>query len=153
MEIILLEKIHRLGGIGDRVKVKSGYGRNWLLPKAKAVLATPENLVEFEARRAELEQAEAELRNKALARAETFKDLVVSIGARTADEGKLFGSVGVQDIVAAIKAAGIEVEKSEVHLPNGSIRQLGEYEVAVHLHSDVEAQVKVVVVSDQQLPL
>lgn len=148
MEVILLEKIHRLGAIGDRVKVKSGYGRNWLLPKSKAVLATPENLIEFEARRAELEKAEAEVRDKATARAAAFKDRVITISAKTADEGKLFGSIGVLDIVAAVQAAGVEVEKSEVHLPEGPIRQLGEYEIAIHLHSDVTAAVKVIVVSE-----
>ena len=135
MEVILLEKIHRLGAIGDRVKVKSGYGRNWLLPKAKAVLATPDNLVEFEARRAELEKVEADLRNKAALRAEAFKDLIVTIRVKTADEGKLFGSIGVPDILAAVQAAGVGIEKSEVHLPEGPIRQLGEYDVAIHFHS------------------
>ena len=148
MEVILLEKIHRLGAIGDRVIVKSGYGRNWLLPKSKAVLATSENLVEFEARRAELEKAEAEVRNKAALRAEAFKDLIITISAKTADEGKLFGSIGVSDIVAAVQAAGVEIEKSEVHLLEGPIRQLGEYEVAIHLHSDIATAVKVIVVSE-----
>jgi len=148
MEVILLEKIYRLGAIGDRVKVKSGYGRNWLLPKSKAVLATPENLVEFEARRAELEKAEADVRNKAALRAEAFKDRVITISAKTADEGKLFGSIGVSDVVAAIQAAGVEIEKSEVHLPEGPIRQLGEYEIAIHLHSDIATAVKVIVVSE-----
>lgn len=148
MEVILLEKIHRLGAIGDRVKVKSGYGRNWLLPKAKAILATPENLIEFEARRAELEKAEAEVRNKAVLRAEAFKDLMVTISAKTADEGKLFGSIGVPDIVTALRAAGVDVEKSEVHLSEGPIRQLGEYDIAIHLHSDVKTGVKVIVISE-----
>lgn len=147
MEVILLERVHRLGGIGVRVNVKAGYARNWLLPKAKAILATPENLVEFEARRAELEKAEASVRDEANARAEAFKDLMVTINAKTADEGRLFGSVGINDIVSAIKAAGIAVEKSEVHLPAGPIKQLGEHEVTVHLHSEVVTTVKIMVVS------
>ncbi len=147
MEMILLEKIHRLGGSGSRVKVKDGYGRNFLLPKGKAVLATPDNLVEFEAMRAELEKAEAEVRNKAIARGEGFKDLVITIQAKTADEGKLFGSIGISDIILAMQAAGVEVERSEVLLP-APIRQLGEHEVAVHLHSDVVPVIKVIVVSE-----
>lgn len=148
MEVILLEKIHRLGGIGDKVKVKNGYGRNWLLPKAKAVLATPENLLAFEARRAELEKAEAEIRNKALARSEALKDLMLTITAKTADEGKLFGSVGVSDIVSAARIVGVDLEKGEVHLPDGPIRHLGEYDVAIHLHTDVVAVIKITVVSE-----
>ena len=150
MEVILLERAHRLGGIGDRVKVKSGYGRNWLLPKGKAVLATPENIIQFEAKREELKKAEAEVLNKATERAQAFKDLMLIIRAKTADEGgKLFGSIGVQDIVSAAQVVGVAIEKSEVHLPEGPIRQLGEYEVAIHLHSDLITVIKIMVVSEQ----
>lgn len=148
MEVILLERTHRLGGIGDRVKVKSGYGRNWLLPKGKAVLATPENIIQFEAKREELKKAEAEVLHKATERAQAFKDLMLIVRAKTADEGKLFGSIGVQDIVSAAQAAGLAIEKSEVHLPEGPIRQLGEYEVSIHLHSELKTVIKVMVVAE-----
>lgn len=149
MEVVLLAKVAGLGRIGDRVKVKGGYGRNFLLPKGLAVLATPENVIKFEERRAQLEQAEAEVRNKAIARSEAFKDLVITLSAKTADEGRLFGSVGVSDVIAGLASVGVEVQKNEVHLPEGlPIRQLGEYEVSIHLHSEVTAVIKVVVISE-----
>ncbi|HDP88652.1 MAG TPA: 50S ribosomal protein L9 [Thioalkalivibrio sp.] len=151
MEVILLEKIENLGGLGDKVKVRAGYARNYLIPQAKAKYATAENVAEFEARRAELEKAAAE----ALAAAETRKakvdGLEVTITAASGSEGKLFGSVGTQDIADAITAAaGVEVEKREVRMPEGPVRQAGEYEFEVHLHSDVDALVKVIVDGEEQ---
>ena len=145
MEVILLEKIANLGNLGDKVNVKAGYGRN-LLPQGKATAATPANIAEFEARRAELEKL---LPRKASAetRAAQLAELEVTITATAGDEGKLFGSIGTADIADALTASGVEVAKSEVRLPNGTIRQTGEYDVAVHLHTDVEATVKLIVVA------
>ena len=147
MEVILLEKVANLGNLGDKVKVKSGYGRNYLLPQRKATAATPANIAEFEARRAELEKAAAERKASAEARAAQLAELEVTITATAGDEGKLFGSIGTADIADALTASGVEVAKSEVRLPNGTIRQVGEYDVAVHLHSDVEATVKLIVIA------
>ncbi|MCB1668007.1 MAG: 50S ribosomal protein L9 [Pseudomonadales bacterium] len=149
MEIILLEKVGKLGNIGDKVNVKSGYGRNYLIPQGKAVFATAANVVEFEARRAELEAAAAEQKGQAEARAAKLAGLAaLTIEANAGAEGKLFGSVGVRDIADAITAAGVEVEKSEVKLPEGPIHDLGEYEVDIQLHSEVTQAVKILVVSD-----
>lgn len=145
MEVILLEKIANLGGLGDKVTVKAGFGRNYLLPQGKATAATAENIALFEARRAELEKAAAEKLAAAQARAEKLNGLEVNIVAKAGDEGKLFGSVGTQDIADAINAAGVEVVKSEVRLPEGTIRQAGEYEIAVQLHTEVDAVVKLIV--------
>jgi large subunit ribosomal protein L9 len=147
MEVILLEKIANLGNLGDKVNVKSGYGRNFLLPQRKATAATAENIAAFELRRAELEKAAAEKKASAEARAAQLNELQVSISAVAGDEGKLFGSIGTTDIAEAIAAAGVAVEKSEVRMPNGTIRHLGEFDINVHLHTDVEATVKVVVVA------
>ena len=147
MEIILLEKIANLGNLGDKVNVKAGYGRNFLLPQGKATVASAENVAVFEARRAELEQLAAEKKAYAESRAAELAELEVTITATAGDEGKLFGSIGTHDIADALTASGVEVAKSEVRLPNGTIRQVGEYDVAVHLHSDVEATVRVVVVA------
>ncbi|HEY6610567.1 50S ribosomal protein L9 [compost metagenome] len=147
MEIILLEKIANLGNLGDKVNVKAGYGRNFLLPQGKATVASAENVAAFEARRAELEQLAAEKKAYAESRAAELAELEVTITATAGDEGKLFGSIGTHDIADALTASGVEVAKSEVRLPNGTIRQVGEYDVAVHLHSDVEATVRVVVVA------
>ena len=147
MEVILLEKIANLGNLGDKVNVKSGYGRNFLLPQRKATAATAENIAAFEVRRVELEKAAAEKRAVAEARAAQLAELQITISAVAGDEGKLFGSIGTHDIADAITAAGVEVEKSEVRMPNGTIRHLGEFDVDVHLHSDVEATVKVIVVA------
>ena len=145
MEVILLEKIENLGGLGDKVKVRAGYARNFLIPQAKAKYATAENVAEFEARRAELEKAAAE------ARKAKIDGLEVTITAAAGGEGKLFGSVGTQDIAEAISAAaGVEVEKREVRMPEGPVRAAGEYEFEVHLHSDVDALVKVIVVGEEQ---
>ncbi|MBD7978682.1 MULTISPECIES: 50S ribosomal protein L9 [Pseudomonas] len=146
MEVILLEKIANLGNLGDKVNVRSGYGRNYLLPQGKATAATAENVATFEARRAELEKLAAEKKASAEARAAQLNELEVTITATAGDEGKLFGSIGTADIADALTASGVEVAKAEVRLPNGTIRQTGEYDVAVHLHTDVEASVRLVVI-------
>lgn len=147
MEVILLEKVANLGNLGDKVSVKSGYGRNYLLPQRKATAATAANIAAFEERRADLEKAAADRKASAESRAAQLAELEVTITATAGDEGKLFGSIGTHDIADALTASGVEVAKSEVRLPNGTIRQVGEYDVAVHLHSDVEATVKVVVIA------
>jgi large subunit ribosomal protein L9 len=147
MEIILLEKIANLGNLGDKVNVKAGYGRNYLLPQRKATAATAANVAAFEVRRAELEKAAAEKIACAQSRAAQLAELEVTITATAGDEGKLFGSIGTHDIADALTASGVEVAKSEVRLPNGTIRATGEYDVAVHLHTDVEATVRVIVVA------
>ncbi len=148
MEVILLEKVANLGNLGDKVTVKSGYGRNYLLPQGKATAATPENVAEFEARRAELERLAAEKQGAAEARAAQLSELVVTITANVGEEGKLFGSIGTQDIADALTASGIEVAKSEVRLPEGSIRQTGEYDIKLQLHSEVVAEVKLIVAGE-----
>lgn len=153
MDIILLEKVENLGEIGDRVKVRSGYGRNFLLPKGKATLATPENVAIFEERRAELERKQAEEVAGAQARAENISGLSLRIAANAGPEGKLFGSLGTIDIADACTAAGTPVERSEVRLPDGPLRTLGEHEVEIHLQSDVNVTIRVDVVSDGEPPV
>lgn len=148
MEIILLEKIANLGILGDRVKVKSGYARNFLIPKGKATEATSANLARFEARRAELERVAAEALARAKARAEQLAELIVTLSVKTGSEGRLFGSVGPADIADAVSAAGIELQKQEVRLPTGSIRQIGEYDVDLHLHGEVKTQIRVNVIAE-----
>lgn len=148
MEVILLEKVENLGTIGDQVNVKAGYGRNFLLPQGKATLATPENIAIFEKRRAELEAKEAEEVAAAKARAEKLDGMVLEIAAHAGEEGKLFGSVGTVDIAEASTAAGNEIERSEVRLPDGPLRVIGEHEVEIHLHSDVNVIIKVNVVAE-----
>ncbi|WP_043319659.1 50S ribosomal protein L9 [Microbulbifer sp. HZ11] len=145
MEVILLDKVGKLGNVGDRVEVKAGFGRNFLLPTGKAVLANAANVAEFEAKRAELEAAAAAKVSEAESRAAKLADLVVTIAANAGDEGKLFGSIGTRDIAEAITAAGVEVAKAEVKLPEGALREVGEYDVDVQLHADVISTVKVVV--------
>lgn len=148
MEVILLETVGNLGGLGDKVDVKPGYGRNYLIPQGKAVPATAGNIAEFEARRAELERAAAEAEAAARGRAESLEALdVIRIGAQAGEEGKLFGSVGTRDIAAAISAAGCEVDKSEVRLPDGALRETGDYSIALQLHPDVMAEVNISVVA------
>jgi len=147
MEVILLQKVANLGNIGDKVKVKPGYGRNFLLPSGKAALATAANLKKFEERRAELEKAAADSLTSARTRAKQLEDFKLDLRAKAGTEGKLFGSIGTADIADALTGAGLEVAKSEVRLPNGTIRQTGEYEVALHLHTDVEASIRLVVVA------
>jgi large subunit ribosomal protein L9 len=148
MEIILLEKIANLGALGDRVKVKSGYARNFLIPKGKATEATAANLARFEARRAELERIAAEALARARARAEQLAELIVTLSVKTGSEGRLFGSVSPADIAGAVSAAGIDLQKQEVRLPAGSIRQVGEYDVDLHLHGEVKAQIRVNVIAE-----
>jgi large subunit ribosomal protein L9 len=148
MEVILLEKVGKLGGLGDKVTVKSGFGRNFLVPYGKAVPANAANIAEFEARRAELEKAAAEKLAGAQARAEELNDKAVTITSKAGDEGKLFGSIGVRDVADAVSAAGVELGKSEVRLPEGPIRDIGEYDVTIQLHSDVTATIKLSVVSE-----
>lgn len=149
MEVILLEKIRNLGALGDKVKVKSGYGRNFLIPQGKAVFATANNTVKFEARRAELEKAAGEAVSAAEVRRQSLAALAtVVVPAKAGDEGKLFGSIGTRDIADAITQAGVEVQKSEVLLPMGVLRQIGEYEVEIELHSDVNAMIKINIVSE-----
>lgn len=150
MEVILLEKVDRLGGLGDLVNVKAGFARNFLLPSGKAMVATKENIADIEARRAELEKQEAAILAAAEARAESIAKLEVSITAKSGTEGKLFGSVGNVDIADAITAAGVKVEKREVRLPEGPIRMAGEYEISIHLHADVDAIAKVTVLADEE---
>ncbi len=148
MDVILLEKVENLGNIGDQVSVKAGYGRNFLLPQGKATLATPENIEIFEKRRAELEAKQAEEVAAATARAAKLEGLVLTITANVGEEGKLFGSVGTVDIAEASTAAGAEIERSEVRLPEGPLRETGEHEVEIHLHSDVNVMIKVNIVGD-----
>jgi large subunit ribosomal protein L9 len=150
MEVILLEKVQNLGELGELVKVRSGYARNFLVPKGKAKFATPENLAEFEQRRAELEQKAAEALAEAEALREKFAALEINLGAKVGSEGKLFGSVGAAEIADAVTAAGIEIERRQVRLPEGPLRQVGEYEVGIHLHTDVDATVTVNVVAEAE---
>lgn len=148
MEIILLEKIANLGVLGDRVKVKSGYARNFLIPKGKATLANSANIARFEARRAELEQVAAQALATSKARAEQLAELIVTLSVKTGSEGRLFGSVGAGDIADAVSAAGIELQKHEVRLATGPIRQIGEYDVDLHLHNEVKTQIRVNVIAE-----
>lgn len=148
MQVILLDKIGNLGGLGDQVNVKSGYARNFLIPQGKAVMATKDNVAMFETRRAELEAKVAEQLAAAEARAEKVNALEgVSIASKAGDEGKLFGSIGTRDIADAITAAGVEVAKSEVRLPEGALRNIGEFEVSIQLHSEVFATAKIAIVA------
>ena len=149
MDVILLEKVGKLGNIGDKVAVKPGYGRNFLIPQGKALPANEKNLAEFEARRAELEAAAAEKTSEAQARADKLAELdVVTITAKSGDEGKLFGSIGTRDIADAITAAGVEVAKAEVKLPEGALREVGEFDIDLQLHTEVFQTVKVAVVAE-----
>ncbi len=145
MEVILLEKVANLGALGDKVKVKAGFGRNFLVPFGKAVPATKANVAEFEARRAELEKAAAEKLSTAQKRAEELDEIELTLTAKAGDEGKLFGSIGTRDLAEAISATGMEVAKSEVRLPTGPIRTIGEFDIALQLHPEVAATVKVFV--------
>ena len=145
MEVILLDKVGKLGNVGDRVDVKAGFGRNFLLPTGKAIAATAANIAEFEAKRAELEATAAAKIGAAEERAAKLSEVSVTITANAGDEGKLFGSIGTRDIADAITAAGVEVAKAEVKLPEGALREVGEYDVDVQLHSDVITTVKVVI--------
>ena len=148
MNVILLESVENLGSIGDLVKVKPGYGRNYLLPQGKAALATPENIKAIEARRAELEKAEAEELAKAKERSKAFDNLEVVIQANAGSEGKLFGSVGPIDIVDALANVQVEVERAEIRMPEGPIQELGEFPIGIHLHAEVDAEILVRVVGE-----
>lgn len=148
MEVILLEKIKNLGALGTKVSVKSGYGRNFLIPQGKAVPATVRNVAEFEARRAELERKAGEAQAAAQLRADRIGALAVVIAAKAGDEGKLFGSVGTRDIAEAVTKLGEAVDKSEVRLPNGALRNTGDFDINLQLHDEVTVTLKVTVVSE-----
>ena len=149
MEVILLQKIANLGNIGDRVKVKPGFGRNYLLPGGKATLATPENIAKFETRRAELEAKAATELASARERAAALEGFTLSITAKAGTEGKLFGSIGTSDIAEACAKAGHAIERSEVRLPNGPIRTVGEHTISLHLHSDIDVPVVLTIVAEE----
>lgn len=148
MDVILLEKVENLGNIGDQVSVKSGYGRNFLLPKGKATIATAENIAVFEARRAELEAKQAGELSAANTRAEKLQGLELSLTANVGAEGKLFGSIGTVDIADAATAAGVEILRSEVRLPDGPLRTVGTHDVEIHLHTDLNVFIKVEVIGE-----
>lgn len=148
MKLILLQKVTNLGGLGDLVDVKPGYGRNFLVPTGKAVPANADNIAAFEAKRAEYEAKAQAVTDEANARAAKLEGASVTIGSHASAEGKLYGSVGPRDIAEAFSAAGLPVNKSEVILGEGAFRQVGEYDVIIKLHADVEAAVKVVVQAD-----
>ena len=151
MDVILLEKIHKLGDLGEQVKVKSGFGRNFLIPSGKAVSATPENIAKFEATRADLERQQQESLVVANQRAEKLNNLAVSIKRKAGAEGKLYGSIGTVDIVDAItEQEDVELVKQEIRMPDGPIRNLGEYELTVQLHADVSTQIMVNVISEEE---
>ena len=146
MEVILLEKVGKLGGIGDRANVKAGYGRNYLIPQGKAIFATEANLAEFETRRAGLEAAAATKMEKAQLRADKLVEIdSITITAMAGDEGKLFGSVGTREIEEAVNGAGAEITKSEINMPEGAIRHIGEFSVEIQLHTDVTQSITIVV--------
>jgi large subunit ribosomal protein L9 len=149
MEVILLQKVANLGNIGDRVKVRSGFGRNFLLPQGKATLATPENIARFEARRAELEHLAREHLVSAEERAAAMKDFKLTLHAKAGTEGKLFGSIGTSDIAEACTRAGFRVERSEVRLPAGPLRMLGEHAITLHLHADIDVPLQVTIVAEE----
>lgn len=149
MEVILLTKVDNLGDLGDKVKVRPGHARNFLIPSGKAKFATAANLAEFEARRAELEKTAAESLASAEARKAELNGTTISITAKSVGEGKLFGSVGMVDIVNALNEAGKSVEKKEVRLPDGAFHHAGEYQVDVHLHTDVNATITLEIIGEE----
>ena len=150
MEVILLERIHNLGNLGDQVRVKSGYGRNFLIPSGKAVSATPENVRKFESRRAELEQTQSEALEKAKARAELLNKVSITLARKAGPEGQLFGSVGTVDISEAVTQTGVTLAKHEVRLPHGPFRVVGDHAVDIHLHADVEAKIRLNIVAEEE---
>jgi len=150
MDVILLEKVANLGNLGDRVAVKSGYARNFLLPKGKATLATAANVTRFEARRAELEKAANDQLSGANARKAKFEGFRLQLTAKAGSEGKLFGSIGTSDIAEAATKAGQELQRSEVRLPNGPLRTVGDHVVVVHLHTDIDVELPVTISSEDQ---
>ena len=149
MDVILLQKVANLGNIGDRVKVRSGFGRNFLLPQGKATLATAENVARFEERRAELERAAREHLSSAEERAVAMKDFKLTVRAKAGTEGKLFGSIGTSDIAEAVTREGFKIERSEVRLPSGPLRMLGEHTVNLHLHADIDVPLHVTIVAEE----
>lgn len=148
MDVILLERVPNLGDLGEKVKVRAGYARNYLMPQGRAIAATAANVAAFEKRRAELEARQAETRKVAEARAASLEGLVVSLARKAGEEGRLFGSVGTSDIAEAVSALGIPIEKQEVRLPSGPLRQVGDHDIAVHLQADVDVTVKVQIVAE-----
>ena len=148
MDVILLDKVANLGNLGDRVKVRSGYARNFLLPKGKATLATSANVARFEARRSELEKAANDALSAGQARAAKFEGFKLAITAKAGSEGKLFGSIGTADIAEAASKAGQQLERSEVRLPNGPLRTVGEHVVGVHLHTDINIDLPIVIAAE-----
>ena len=149
MEVILLAKIDNLGDLGEKVKVRPGYARNYLVPSGKAKFATKENVAEFEARRAELEKIASESLARAEARKADLDGFKITVTAKTSSEGKLFGSIGTGDILEALQKAGKEIEKKEIRLPSGVFRHTGEYQVDIHLHTDVDATVHLEVIAEE----
>jgi len=149
MEVILLQKVANLGNIGDRVKVKSGFGRNYLLPEGKATLATPVNVAKFEERRAELEKAAREHLQSATERQAALQDFRLTVRAKAGTEGKLFGSIGTADLSEALNRENFKIQRSEVRLPNGPLRTVGDHVITLHLHADVDVQVPVTIVAEE----
>jgi len=149
MDVILLQKVANLGNIGDRVKVRSGYGRNFLLPGGKATLATPDNVARFEARREELERAAREHLSSAEERAVALKDFKLVITSKAGTEGKLFGSIGTSDIAEALGKQGFKIERSEVRMPNGPLRMVGDHSIGLHLHADIDVPLAVSIVAEE----
>lgn len=150
MEVILLEKIHKLGELGDKVRVRAGHGRNFLIPQKRAVPATQENVEKFESQRAELEKAQNDALASAQARLTAMAELTVTITAKAGTEGKLYGSIGTAEIAGAVSETGNTLEKREVQLPDGALREIGEHQVTVRLHTDAETTVTVVIVADEE---
>jgi large subunit ribosomal protein L9 len=149
MEVILLEKVRNLGKLGDQVKVRAGFGRNFLIPQGKAVIANDKNKAAFEARRSELEKHHADDLAKSQARAEKMSGATVQILAKAGEEGKLFGSIGTADIAEAMSQAGFPLERAEIHLPTGPLKQIGDFEIPVSLHAEVNLSIHVSVVAEK----
>jgi large subunit ribosomal protein L9 len=149
MDVILLQKVANLGNIGDRVKVKSGFGRNYLLPEGKATLATPSNVAKFEERRAELEKVAREQLTSATERSAALKDYKLTVRAKAGTEGKLFGSIGTADISEALNRENFKILRSEVRLPSGPLRTVGEHVVSLHLHADVDVPLTVTIIAEE----
>lgn len=149
MDVILLQKVANLGNIGDRVKVRSGYGRNYLLPSGKATLATAANVERFEARRAELERLAREQLTSAEERAAALAELKLTIAAKAGTEGKLFGSIGTSDVAEAVTRQGFKLQRSEVRMPNGPLRTVGEHAITLHLHADIDVPLTVTIVAEE----
>ena len=149
MEVILLEKVRNLGNLGEQVKVKSGFARNFLIPYGKAVTANEENRAKFEARRAELEKVQTDALGKAQSRAEKMTGYTVQVVRKLSEEGKLFGSVGIRDICEAMAQAGFELAKSEIHLDRGPMKEIGDHEISVSLHTEVNFKLIVSVIGEK----